>query len=411
MPVIVVFIVLIAVLVISVAVLASRAIRLQWAAAAQALGLGIESSSFSHPRLAGTVDGFEVLVEVKGSGDNARTRYRVTYPPVAAPFELRREGGTQRILRVLGVQDVQLGDSTFDEAFLVKTDAPGELTTFLTPARRLSLLRLVAAHKSLVASESALEVTTHRVEGKAGALEGTVRRLTTTAKHLVGTATTRVLDEAISSRAAGDLGDALQQVERAVATDPSDLDAQMLRADAALAAGDMNRFAAAAEAFRSVLPADAEADSLRSAAAARSTSTEPPPATLPSTDQTLTNEGAMEMFEQMFGGDRLSFESEGEFATTYRGRPVRWTGTVKSARRFEHDLDFGDGPATKAVITVASIESDLYGNTAVDAVVALPAEPGAALARGDVVTFTGTLDRADAMMRNIFVRNGRIVPV
>jgi hypothetical protein len=409
MPLIVVFIVLIAIVVITVAILATRAVRLQWAAAAQALGISIEASSFGHPRLAGTVEGFDVLVEVKGSGDNARTRYRVTYPPVAAPFELRRESGTQRILRMLGAQDVQVGDGTFDEAFLVKTDAPAELTAFLTPARRLSLLRLIATHRSLVASESALEVTTRKVEGKASALEGTVRRLTASAKHLVGTATTATLDEAIASRAAGDLGDSLEQVERAVAADPADLDAQMLRADAALAAGDASRFAAAAEALRSALPADAEADSLQTAAMGWMGRKEPPPATPAAADQTLTNDGALAMFEEVFGGDRLSFESEGEFAATYRGRPVRWSGTVKSARQFEHDRDFGDGPATKAVVTVASIESDLYGNAAVDAVVALPADPGAALERGDVVTFTGTLERADAMMRNVFVRDGRIV--
>lgn len=410
MPVVVGFIILIAVIVITVAVLAARAVRLQWAAAAQALGVAVESSSFSHPRLAGTVDGFDVLVEVKGSGDNARTRYRVTYPPVAPPFELRREGGTQRILRLLGVEDVQLGDSTFDEAFVVKTDAAAQLTAFLTPARRLSLLRLLAAHRSMAATESALEVTTRKVEGKAATIEGTVRRLAATAKHIVGTATTPTLDEAIASRAAGDLGDSLERVERAIASDPTDLDARMLHADAALAAGDVTRFAAAAEALRNTLPADVEAESLRAAAAERIGRGERPPGTTATSDQTLTNDGAMAMFEEVFGGDRLSFESEREFAATYRGRPVRWSGTVKSTRRYDHDLDFGDGPGTKAVVTVATIESDLYGNTAVDAVVALPAEPGAALARGDVVTFTGTLDRADAMMRNLFVRDGRIVP-
>ena len=410
MPVIFVFIALIAVMAITIAIVATRAVRLQWAAAAQELGLSIESSSFSHPRLAGTVDGFDVLVDVRGSGDNAHTRYRVTYPPVAPPFELRREGGAQRILRMLGAQDVQLGDASFDEAFLVKTDAPADLAAFLGPARRLSLLRLVAAHRSLVASESSLEVTTRKVEGKAGTIEGTVRRLTATAKHLIGTATTAVLDEAIASRAAGDLGESLESVERAVSAEPGDLDAQLLQADAALAAGDMNRFAAAAEALRSALPGDAEAESLRTAARERMGLTEPPPATPPTADQALTNDGAMAMFEEVFGGDRLSFESEGEFAATCRGRQVRWSGTVKSARRYDHDLDFGDGPATKAVVTVATIESDLYGNTAVDAVVALPADAGAALARGDEVTFTGTLDKADAMMRNVFVRNGRIVP-
>jgi hypothetical protein len=142
------------------------------------------------------------------------------------------------------------------------------------------------------------------------------------------------------------------------------------------------------------------------AAAAR----EAQPVNAPSPDSAwpVTEDDSMAMFDAIFDGNRLSFESEAQFAATYRGRQVQWRGTVKTARPYEEDLDFGDGPGTKAVITVASIQSDLYGNTEVDAVVAFPAEPGAPLARGDTVSFTGTLDKADAMMRNVFVRDGRL---
>lgn len=405
MPVIVMLIALIVVVVAVVALLATRSIRLQWEDAAQRLGAAVEASSLGHPRIAGTVDGFAVVVDVKGSGDNARTRYRVTFPPVSAPFELRREGGSQRILRLLGVDDVQLGDPEFDTAFVVKTDTPSELGDYLTAARRFSLLRLQAAHRDVVTTESSLEVTSRRVEGKAERIEATVRRLTAAARHLVGTATTPALDRALAARAAGDLGEALDRVDRVVTEDPADLDARLLQADAALAAGDDERFRAATEAIGGALPTDPEAESLRTAAVQLRTGA----GRLTPADEPLTNEGAMAMFEEVFGGDRLSFESEADFTTHHRGRRVRWSGRVKSTRAYDRDRDFGAGPGVKAVITVATIESDLYGNAAVDAVVALPTRLGAPLGRGDMVSFTGTLDKADAMMRNVFVRDGALV--
>ncbi len=396
---------LIVVVAVAAVILANRAIRMQWAVAAERLGIAVESTSFSHPRIAGVVDDFPVIVEVKGSGDSARTVYHISYPPLGAPFRLRREGGAQRILRVIGVQDVQVGDHEFDTTFDVATDAPEQLTTLLTPARRFSLLRLVAVHGTLVVTETGLEATTRKAEGKAQRIENTVRRLTATAQHLVGTAATPELDAAIAARVGGDLAESLDRMDRIVADHPNDLDARVLQADAALSAGDEARLRSAAEAVASRLPADREIEAMQAAAARE---LQPIDAPRSGSATPVTEADSMAMFDAIFGGNRLSFESEAEFATTYRGRQVQWRGTVKAARPYEEDLDFGDGPGTKAVITVASIQSDLYGNTEVDAVVALPADQGAPLARGDVVSFTGTLHKADAMMRNIFVRDGRL---
>ena len=62
----------------------------------------------------------------------------------------------------------------------------------------------------------------------------------------------------------------------------------------------------------------------------------------------------------------------------------------------------------KAVITVATIEHDLYGQTQVDAIVQLPASADT-LDHGDDVSFSGLLLRVDSVMRNVYVTGGRLL--
>jgi hypothetical protein len=104
----------------------------------------------------------------------------------------------------------------------------------------------------------------------------------------------------------------------------------------------------------------------------------------------------------------MSFETDRVFADEYAGKAIAWTGTVRRITPYEHDYDFGDTPGTKVVMTVASITSDLYGQTTIDAVVQLPAGTAEHLTHGASVTFEGTLARLDSLMRNFYVTDGRL---
>ena len=56
---------------------------------------------------------------------------------------------------------------------------------------------------------------------------------------------------------------------------------------------------------------------------------------------------------------------------------------------------------------MATIEHDLYGQTAIDAVVQLPTN--APVREGDTISFSGVLMRVDPLMRNVYVGGGRLV--
>lgn len=399
----VVFFVVVGLVVAGLVVWSTQRTNSTWGEAARRLGIEVESASLGHPRLGGMIDNVVVLVDVKGSGDNARTRYRVTFPPLNPKFNLKRESGTQKIMRALGVADVEIGERDFDDAFDIATDHPDALRALLTPARRYGLLRLFAVNKNLSVTENSLEATVKRIARNPEAIEGMVRRLVATAQLMTGTATTASLDAAISDRAGGELGSALEKLDAIVAEHPEDVEARVLQAETALSMGESKKAQESATAAATALPGDLEATGIRDAAAGVGAG---PTETRPAAPEADVDSDSTAMFDDLFGRSRLSFESDKKFDESYRGRRVRWSGPVQTARQYESDLDFGSGPGTKAVVRVATISSDLYGNTEVDAVVALPA--GLTFSRGDVVTFTGTLHRVDAMMRNVYVADGRV---
>ena len=113
--------------------------------------------------------------------------------------------------------------------------------------------------------------------------------------------------------------------------------------------------------------------------------------------------------QRLFGENRLSFETTRIYEEEFAERAIRWAGTVRRVTSYESDHDFRSGPITKAVIEVATIENDLYGNARVDAVVAFPREAAAHLNEGQDIDFTGRLVKVDGLVRNLFVTDGRLV--
>ncbi len=392
-----ILIVLAVVAVIIAAGSANRRTHQIWAHAANQLGLDISAPSvFGNPTISGRSGSVTVDAGIVGSGDNARTRYRVAYSPLAPSFTLQRESGTRRIMKMFGGQDLEIGDPAFDDAFVVKADDSEALRAFLTAGRRSSLVRLLAVHNAATISESQIELRT-KPERKTETIVAVVRRLAATAEQLVGKPTSAAVDDATRERELGNLGEALRRLDEAVATDPNDLDARLLRAQTAQSAGDTSHAEEDQTVLERLLPSDREVAGLGAA----STRAVPVPSAAGDVDTAA-------MFDELFGTNRLSFETDKLFAK-YQGRTVTLRGDVRSARPFERDLDFGDEPGTKVVVAVASISSDLYGNNEIDAVVRLPAIPGRPLDRHDTITFEGTLHKVDAMMRNVYVADGRLV--
>ena len=169
------------------------------------------------------------------------------------------------------------------------------------------------------------------------------------------------------------------------AQDPTDLESRMLEAEALATSGDTAEASAVLDELATLLPADARSrdGASRSRPGPRH---RPPPAPAP----TATGGGpsAEDVATAIFTETALSYESNDLFDQQFRGARVTWTGELKSIRAYRYDADFGDEPGVKAVVTIASVQHDLYGNTSIDAVVALPPGSDRGRQRHDTVTIT-----------------------
>jgi len=388
-----------------------KRVNTAWAQAAEELGVEFRPSTlFGRPQLRGTLQGLpvEVYTYTQQSGENSATytRYTVTYPPVGVSFELRNESGIHRVLKIFGVGDTEIGDAEFDDRFTIRTDEPDGLRAFLTPARKMALLRLLASHPNLRISDTGSTLTTRGAEKDRDVIVSTVRRLVATGRTLTDAELSRRLDEAVEIRLEGDAGRAAEAMRGTVQPHPDDLDGRLTQMEPLQAAGDIAGAGAILDELADRLPADPDVAGWHATRAGRSGR---PAADHPTTRDAQISTDPLEIAQDLFAERRLSFETDARFDERYAGTSVRWEGIVKRATRSTSDMDFPGEPITKTKIHIATIPNDLYGNTEVDAIVAFPPDAADRLDRDQQVTFTGRLIKADGLVRNLYVADGRIV--
>ena len=116
-----------------------------------------------------------------------------------------------------------------------------------------------------------------------------------------------------------------------------------------------------------------------------------------------TSRDAFDVAIDLFGENRLSFETAALFDERYAGRNVEWSGKLRKSTTVESYRILGDGPFTKAVIDIALLENDLFGNTVVTAIVAFPEGALDFIEPGEEIAFSGELVGIDALVRNLLV--------
>lgn len=145
------------------------------------------------------------------------------------------------------------------------------------------------------------------------------------------------------------------------------------------------------------------------AEAARKEASDPGPAPAPET-ATPDDVDRDELREALFGEDTSSFDAARIFDERYRGKVVRWTGTLSALERFSFDFVLGSEPGTRATIDIGATAANVYSDDRVRAIVKLHPDDADRLqdAVGKDVTFQGTLLKADSFMKNVFVGDGRV---
>lgn len=318
------------------------------------------------PQLNGIVNGLHVTVDITTKRAPV-VRYLVSYPALGIGLRLERETTITRTMGQLGRNDIQVGATGFDDSFRIATSRPDALRTMMTPELQRALVALIEHFPQVLIEDGSITLVGDTSEPPAATIVATIIEMAA-AGHLL-----------VEGRPPPPEKPTPDQPTSAGVDEPDPS-----------AATDSDAPPPAGKSLESLDPPP--------------TDPKPPPAADP--QPTGLPAG---FFDDVFGTNRLTFESSSEFEEHIRGTLVRLSGTVKHARDYEQDSDFGKGPGTKAVITVARIDTDLYGETDIDAVVQLPAGTTTALERGGTITFEGTLDKVDPFMRNFHVTDATVM--
>ncbi len=412
-----------------------------WQSAAQTLGFSFEAGSMrGGPTVSGTVDDrpADVHSYTKSSGksSNRYTRYTVEFPAIGVGLQLFRQAGIGQFLKILGTQDIVIGDPTFDEAFIVKATDPQAARAVLTPGRTMALNQLLAVHPDVVVKDDRIVIDRRGAVRDADVIVSTLRRLASVATVLADAGASTELTALIEQRLEGTLPSDYEPESEL----PHGVDARIATGEALAAFGVIDIAQKVFESLVVELPADRDvvgwSERTRHVAArppppaAASpdpqeplelrTSTppvksaaihdrevpapsSPPPTGADRTTDDRIDRDAIAVATDLFSENRLSFETAALFEERYAGCSVLWSGKLRKATIVDHYRVLGDGPFTKAVIDIALLENDLFGNTVVSAIVAFPPGSIDSINVGEDIAFSGELVGIDALVRNLLV--------
>ena len=376
----------------------------------------------AHGEIRGDIRGVSVHVDVhmRKSGDSraAYTRVRLMYPSgVNESFYLSKQQPFSIFARLFGQRDMIIGDPTFDSRVVIDAPDPIALDRFLTPARRMAILRMMESHQYVDVSARTLTAEAFRVEEDGRALVARIGHLVDIA--LVLSAPSDV-DLALQQQRHGDLADAVQSLHTIndVQDMPPNSFTQFLEAEALVAMGDGEQasqvlddlpvFDAELGEWKMVARNHPKPVELKPIAAANLSRPEPEsqPQPLQSTLEEEVSLDQQSVIDDLFDSERPGYEVEQRFFDVYESATVEWSGTVRRVREFRSDRDF-PGAGVKATIVIGSRGDSKLVSNQIQAIVHLPEHTS--VEPEEHVGFRGTFVRTDRYMRNLFVANAEIV--
>jgi len=438
---VVVFLIILAVFIFFVSRSVARSTDKAWAEAAVELGLEFRPSRLMRRRvIQGRHFGYNVKVTTftRGSGKSSSTytRVRVRFPSnLGLGLRLTREGFFTPFATMLGAQDIQVGDSGFDENVLVKGSDPAAVRKFLNAARRMRIQRFLVDQGTGSVHDRGVEWHTRGVIRDRQRIVSRVRSMRRLAWFLMGERKgDEDLQRVLEVRGEGRPEEALILLrdtrERPVPesrpeTPPQEVPAeedvprvleeagveeQFLEGELLLLAG---RPSEAREVFEQALEAAPEDPEIREWVEQPVEETAPPEVAPPEKETPPPSLDVDAVCGALFPPEASSFQIHRLFEERYKGRVVAWSGVLRSLESYSYDCVFGSDPGTRAVVEVFEVEGGLFGDSMVSAVVQLPPEALEALQenKGKTVDFEGCLEKVDGCMRNLYVSGGKCTGV
>jgi hypothetical protein len=412
-----------------------------WRAAADVLGATYsKGGALSGPKISGTIDGMDLTVSVRSSGNMRVTRYEVRYRSAGIGLQVQRKTGLSKLTEYLGAQDAKTGDATFDEVMMVKTADPDRIGTVLTPPVRQAILDLMETCPKARVSDDHVVFEHPNVDRNVDTIARTAQGLLRVASALTGgsaqqppieppleatywpmpppepamppmepppestvesmrptagPSTTRGIGSSQSTRSSTTRGSGRVESTRSSTGSGSEMLPDAMQPDESTrptADQPTMEPTGPATSYEMLPPDPYSAASMQEAPMyvepSPPTQMEPAPAVATPQRPAEPPVGPRDVASALFGGHHLSFEMAELFQQRFAGREVAWNGTVKTRTEQAISVDVG------------TVDTDLFGPVTI-LVMVTPATGSAQ--PGDPVIVNGVLTSVDAFERTIGV--------
>jgi hypothetical protein len=411
------FLIIVAMIGIGIAVAAAQANKRKlteaWSEAAAELRIQHNPGDlFSKPELYGKVRqcSVKVTIRTKSRGNRSAkyTHYEITYSqPLAFGLHLKEQTAFSGIKKLLGGQDIEIGDTTFDDFVVVKSHDPIQAREFLNPARRLYVRRILSMHSGAEITDSFVKWDSKGAADNPGTIVSTVKHLVDFAVTLTSgaeqpsdepnaTGPERVPDKLEAVFTVREPSEPQVYTIDSMPVPDAPVDLEVEERKAIDAVDEFDRMGRDVE---ELLQADSmtgtDAESLEV------NQLETP---------ALGDLDVHRVCRDLFATGKASFEINELFKQRYQGSGIQWSGELMRVDHYPFDLVFGNKPGAKAELEIDQLESESFGSTSVKAVIQLPRDAREALNEriGETLAFEGTLVKCDSFMRVLFVADGRI---
>ncbi|NOY75892.1 MAG: hypothetical protein GXP32_08915 [Kiritimatiellaeota bacterium] len=418
-----------------------------WELAAKSLGLRFSNGGIMLPSsMTGKLDGHEVSVRMasRGSGKSRRTvtEYTIRYSTrVPFKFSLTRQHFLHSFGKMFGMQDIEVGDKTFDDSVVVQGENESEIRDFLTAPRRKHIKTALRSFKEIKITDAGIEVVTNGMENSLDKLRSTVKTLCAMAEVIVPSRKEdHPVEKAKKARETGDIANAIEIIAAAEGLNEDEtMEINEIEGELRYLCGDTER---ASEIFDNLskeldddehskqwrqlaedktpppLPSEDEkvpTESVTTAEENAEVSTTPsdaddkndsPPSAIPeSNDQSSETISIDDFCGKLFAKNMGAFDSTKLFDSEFKDKSVDWNGKLVSASTFSFDFVFKDGGGVKATFEMLELKSE-YSSTKVKAIVRYPEEKLDELKKRigeENVEFSGKLISLDGLTKNIFI--------
>jgi len=415
-----------------------------WKAAAQSLGLTFHGGNLLQKnKITGDINNHHVSVRTatRGSGKNSKTvtEYHVQYAKsVPFSFKLTKQHFFHSFGKMFGMQDIEVGDKSFDDNVIVQSSNTAQICDFLTAPRRKHIKTALSSFKEITISHTGVEVVTY-------GMESSIKKLTTTINSLCAMSEAicpsrdkeHPIEKAKTARINGDIARAVEIIAGAEGLNEDEtIEIDEIEGQLRYVGGDSKRASEIFEALTNNMNGDDYSTQWKLLANEKNTDSSTKSDPIPATTSTITEETtaqenipeandtpqtateltqstqtavdpiSMENFcNTVFSSNLSAFDSTKLFDSSFKRQKIAWSGKLIAASSFSFDFIFKDGAGVKATYEIFDLQST-YTTKKIKAIVRFPENKLDELKQNigsENSNFTGELVSLDGLSKNIFI--------